>query len=153
PRRCQRADIIGAHTLVERVRGRLDRGLGVKSGIKRMIHPPPARDPLGQPSMFAPGSWVRVKSADELRETLDARDRTRGLLFTEAQWQTAGKVFRTARQVRRLRDDHGRFRPVSRTVLLEGVDCSGEDHTVKGCGRHCPMMYRDEWLEPAEAPH
>jgi hypothetical protein len=39
---------------------------------------------------------------------------------------------------------------VTRTVLLEGVDCSfGADHT--GCGRHCPMMYRDEWLE--EAPH
>jgi CelD/BcsL family acetyltransferase involved in cellulose biosynthesis len=162
PRSCQRADIIGAHTLVERVRGRLDRGLGVKSGItsgiRRMIDPPPARDPLGQPSMFAPGEWVRVKSAEELRRTLDSRDKTRGLLFTDAQWQTAGKVFRTARQVRRLRDDHGRFRPVSRTVLLEGVDCSAsgaasdDGQAPAGCGRHCPMMYRDEWLEPAEPP-
>jgi hypothetical protein len=152
PRSCQRADIIGAHTLIGRVRGRLDRGLGIKSGLRRLIKPPPARDPLGEASAFAPGSWVRVKSADELRSTLDGRDRTRGLLFTEAQWKTAGQVFRTAHQVRRLRDDHGVFRPVSRTVLLEGVDCAGDDPTPAGCGRHCPMMYRDEWLEPAAPP-
>jgi CelD/BcsL family acetyltransferase involved in cellulose biosynthesis len=152
PRSCQRADLLGAHTLLARVRGRLDRGLGIKSGIQRLIKPPPPRDPLGQPSAFAPGSWVRVKAADELRATLDDHSRTRGLLFTDAQWRTAGKVFRTAHHVRRLRDDHGRFRPVSRTVLLEGVDCAGDEPTPTGCGRHCPMMYRDEWLEPASAP-
>jgi Acetyltransferase (GNAT) domain len=152
PRACQRADIIGAHHLVARIRGRLDHGLGIKSGIKRLIKPPPPRARLGAPSRFEPGSWVRVKSADELRATLDASDRTRGLLFTEAQWTTAGGVYRTAREVRRLRDDHGRFRPVSRTVLLDGVDCSAGRATPGGCGRHCPMMYRDEWLEPAAAP-
>src|ERR1041385_2164983 len=149
PRNCQRADVNGAHRLVERVRGRLDQGLGIKSGIKRLIKPPPRRDRLGAPSRFAPGSWVRVKSADELRATLDDGDRTRGLLFTEAQWATAGRVFRTGHQVRRLRDDHGRFRPVSRTVLLDGVDCAGDGLGPAGCGRHCPMMYRDEWLRAA----
>ena len=153
PRHCQRADIIGAHTLVGRIRGRLDRGLGIKSGLIRVIKPPPAREHLGEPSAFAAGAWVRVKPAEALRATLDSRDRTRGLLFTEAQWKTAGRVHRVTRQVRRLRDDHGRFRPVSRTVLLEGVDCAGEGPAPEGCGRHCPMMYRDEWLEPAEAPH
>jgi CelD/BcsL family acetyltransferase involved in cellulose biosynthesis len=153
PRSCQRADVIGAHRLLERIRGRLDRGLGIKSGVVRMVRPPPPRDRLGAPSRFAPGAWVRVKPADALRETLDRRDRTRGLLFTEAQWNTAGRVFRVACQVRRLRDDHGRFRPVSRTVLLEGVDCAGDGATPGGCGRHCPMMYRDEWLEAAAAPH
>jgi CelD/BcsL family acetyltransferase involved in cellulose biosynthesis len=157
PRSCQRADLIGAHTLLARVRGRLDRGLGIKSGIKsgiaRLVRPPPVRDPLGAPSAFEPGAWVRVKPADELRATLDAKQCTRGLLFTDAQWATAGRVFRTARHVRRLRDDHGRFRPVSRTVLLEGVDCAGDGTGPAGCGRHCPMMYRDEWLEPAAPPH
>ncbi|HEU4732114.1 MAG TPA: hypothetical protein VFT22_29670, partial [Kofleriaceae bacterium] len=153
PRRCQHADILGAHSLLARIRGRLDEGLGIKSGLRRAIHPAPAAAHLGQPSQFAPGSWVRVKPADALRGVLDGRDRTRGLKFTDAQWQTAGQVFRTARQVRRLRDDHGRFRPVSRTVLLDGVDCAGHGPEPGGCGRHCPMMYRDEWLEPAAAPH
>jgi len=152
PRSCQRVDIIGAHTLVERVRGRLDKGLGIKSGIKRAIKPPPPRERLGKPSAFAPGSWVRVKEAPALRALLDERDRTRGLLFIETQWQTAGQVFQVQKPVLRLMDDHGRFRPVSRTVLLEGIDCSGHGASPSGCGRHCPMMYRDEWLEPAEAP-
>jgi CelD/BcsL family acetyltransferase involved in cellulose biosynthesis len=152
PRSCQRADIIGAHSLLHRIRGRLDQGLGIKSGLLRVIKPPPARDPLGEPSRFEPGAWVRVKSAEELRAVLGGKGRTRGLLFTEAQWKTADQVFRVAHHVRRLRDDHGTFRPVSRTVLLEGVDCAGDGPTPAGCGRHCPMMYRDEWLEPAAAP-
>ncbi len=152
PRRCQRADLVGAHTLAARVRGRLRQGLGIRSGIERALRPPTARDPLGAPSEFEPGSWVRVKDAPALRELLDGRDRTRGLQFTQAQWDTAGEVFQVSKQVRRMREDDGRFGPVSRTVLLEGVDCGGHGAAPAGCGRRCPMMYRDEWLEPAEAP-
>jgi CelD/BcsL family acetyltransferase involved in cellulose biosynthesis len=152
PRGCQRGDIIGAHTLLAKVRGRLGDGLGIRSGIKRALRPPPERERLGAPSEFAPGSWVRVKPAPALRELLGERGRTRGLLFTPAQWETAGQVLRVDKHVRRLRDDHGRFRPISRTVLLEGVDCGGHGPGPAGCGRRCPMMYRDEWLEPAPAP-
>ncbi|HET9623016.1 MAG TPA: GNAT family N-acetyltransferase [Kofleriaceae bacterium] len=152
PRGCQRADIVGTHSILARVRGRLASGLGIRSGLRRRLHPPPARDRLGAPSQFAPGSWVRVKPEASLRATLDPRDRTRGLLFAPAQWGTTGQVFRVAKHVRRLRDDHGQFRAISRTVLLDGVDCTGADHALTGCGRHCPMMYRDEWLEPAPAP-
>jgi CelD/BcsL family acetyltransferase involved in cellulose biosynthesis len=150
--RCQHADIIGAHTLVAKLRGRLDSGLGIKSGIKRLVRPPPKREALGAASVFAPGSWVRVLPEAALREALGPRDRTRGLLFAPTQWETAGKVYQVATHVRRMRDDHGRFRPISRTVLLEGVDCAGHGSEPAGCGRHCPMMYRDEWLEPAAAP-
>ena len=150
---CQRDDIIGEHTASERVRGRVDRGLGIKSGIRRAFAPaPPPRDPLGAPSRFAPGSWVRVLDEARVRSTLDASDRLRGLAFGPSQWPTCGQVYRVAQQVRRLRDDQGRMRPVSRTVLLEGVTCAGAGPEPTGCGRHCPMMYRDDWLEPAEAP-
>jgi len=152
PRDCQRGDVIGAHTLLAKVRGRLDAGLGIKSGIVRLLRPPPKRERLGAPSQFAPGSWVRVKPAPALRALLDPHDRTRGLLFTKAQWETAGQVFQVGKHVRRMLDDHGRFRPISRTVLLEGVDCAGRATEPAGCGRHCPMMYRDEWLDPAAAP-
>ncbi len=162
PRSCQKTNIIGAHSIVERLRGRVTDGLGIKSGIKsavRQAFEPWAKagtkitpDPLGKPSAFAPGSWVRVKPAADLRVALDEHDKTRGLLFTQAQWDTAGEVFQVSHRVRRMRDDHGTFRPISRTVLLEGVDCAGHSAEPAGCGRHCPMMYRDEWLEPAEAP-
>ena len=152
PRGCQRADIVGTHTLVERVRGRLDRGLGIKTRVKKALAKAPPPKPLGAPSQFAPGAWVQVKPASAIRETLDDRDKTRGLLFAPTQWETAGQAFRVAQHVQRLRDDHGAFRAVSRTVLLEGVDCGGHVSPSAGCGRHCPMMYRDEWLEPASAP-
>lgn len=154
PRGCQRADLVGVHTPLQRVRGRLDRGLGIKSRVKRVFRrrPPSAR--LGEPSVFAPGTWVRVRDAEQLHALLGPGDKTRGLIFVPAQWQACGQVFRVASQVRRIRDDHGRVRPVSRTVLLEGVDCAfGSTSAQAGCGRHCPLMFRDEWLEPAAAPH
>jgi hypothetical protein len=95
---------------------------------------------------------VRVKDVLTLRKQLDDRNRTRDLLFTKAHWETAGRVFRVLSHVRRLRDDHGRFRPVSRTVLLEGVDCASHGTDPANCGRRCPLMFRDEWLDPAPTP-
>jgi len=152
PRRCQRRDVVGGHTLVARIRGRLERGLGLKSGLRRALARTPARATLGQPSRFPVGSWVRVRDREVIAITLDDAGRARGLEFVPAQWDTCGKVHKVARHVRRLRDDHGRFRAVDATVLLDGVDCGGTAHEPGGCGRHCPLMYRDAWLEPASAP-
>lgn len=153
-RGCQRDDLIGVHSLVERVRGRLDRGLGIRSGILRALRRgPPAREPLGEPSRFAPGDWVRVVDAPRILAKLDDRSRLRGLKFIPQQWTSCGRAYRVKKQVRRMRDDRGRYRPVSRTVLLEGPSCAGDGPGPVGCGRHCPTMYRDEWLEPAPRPH
>jgi hypothetical protein len=96
---------------------------------------------------------VRVKDEAVVRATLDAHAKLRGLAFVPSQRVTCGGVYRVARHVRRLRDDRGVFRAVARTVLLEGVDCAGPGPEPAGCGRHCPLMFRDEWLEPAAAPH
>ncbi len=149
--RCQRFDIIGDLPLGDRVRGRIKVGLGIRSGLRRLLRAPwtPARERLGAPSRHANGAWVRVRDERSVRQTLDARSRLRGLQFNEQLWATCGRTYRVARSVRRLIDDDRVFRPVSGTVLLEGVDCGGEEGT-SGCGRFCPMMYRDEWLEPAE---
>jgi hypothetical protein len=106
---------------------------------------------VGKPSKFADGTWVRVLDADRIRATLDARGATRGLLYVEQQWPYAGRVFRVQKSLRRMLDDLGYMRPIHRTALLENVDCCGVDGT-SGCGKHCPLFFRDEWLEPAEAP-
>lgn len=140
PRHCQRADFIGDHGAMHYIAGRVRRGLG----LRRLLKEPRVVEP-GAPSKFAVGSWVRVVASPEL----DAAGKRRGLLFTPEQWQTVGRVFRVERHVRRLRDDHGRYRKINGTVLLEGAECTMHG---SGCGRHCPLMYRDEWLEPAEAP-
>ncbi len=152
PRHCQRADELGDHRAVVRVRDRIARGLGIRSGVRRAWRHRPAGPRLGEPSAFAIGSWVRVRGDAEIRATLDDGRRTRGLTFVPAQWQACGHVFRVAGHVRRLRDDRGRFRAVSRSVLLEGVDCGYGCGDPAGCGRHCPLMFRDEWLEAAATP-
>ena len=151
PRRCQRADIVGEHTVIARARSRITSGLGIRSGLRRALAgKKPKR--LGEPSAFAVGTWVKVRDADAIRAGLDPQGRTRGLAFVPAQWQTCGGVFRVASHVRRIRDDHGRYRAVSRTVLLEGVDCGFGATQAAGCGRHCPLMFRDDWLEAAQMP-
>jgi len=149
--RCQRFNIIGRHSVQERISGRVERGLGIRSGIRRLLRPAtsvPPHEPLGAPSRFAEGAWVQVRDQAGLRARLDGRSRLRGLEFTSAQWTSCSKVYRVIKNVRRIIDDKEKMRPVSRTVILAGVDCS--TCGTGGCGRHCPMMYREEWLEPAE---
>lgn len=107
---------------------------------------------LGAPSRFQEGSWVRVKDEASIRATLDAGGRHRHLALLPAQWHACGNVYRVLKQVRRARDSRGVFRPVSGTVILEGVTCDGPGPVPMGCGRRCPAFFRDDWLEPAEAP-
>ncbi len=156
---CQQRCLIGESTVFERARGRVEHGLGLRSGLRRRLdHVLGAgvnrmAATLGEASVFAEGSTVRVIDEARLRATLDAAGRTRGLGFMPQQWETCGETFRVQKVVRRLRDDGGRMRAVHRTVLLEHVDCTGTGEP-KGCGRHCPLMYRDEWVEAAPAsPH
>ncbi len=103
---------------------------------------------LGAISRFREGDWVRVKSAEEIRATLDAGDKLRGLLFMEAQWGYCGRTYRVDRVLRRLLDRGRHFRTIARTVALDGVTCEGLDGT-SGCGRACSLYFRDEWLEPS----
>ncbi len=150
-RRCQRNDLIGVHSRAQEIQGRLRRGLGIRSGAKRLVSRPPASTrTLGGASRYEPGDWVRVRDPERIRATLDDRGKLRGLPFLDYQLETCGRIYRVQGRCRRLVDDHGQMRAVERTVLLDGVTCDA-GHGL-GCGRHCPMMYRDEWLEPVEAP-
>lgn len=105
----------------------------------------------GAASAFAPGDVVRVLDRDAVRASLDARGTLRGLLFTDEQWATCGNTYRVATVVRRLMDDERRLRPIARTVTLEGIDCGGPSRRG-GCGRACPLLFRDEWLESSASP-
>jgi hypothetical protein len=151
-RPCQRRDLLGEHAPLVRLRTRLRNGLGVRSGARRLLAPP--TDPRGAASAFAAGQWVRVRDASEIRATLDRDDKLRGLLFMPAQWGTCGQALRVSKVIRRMVDDCGELRRVSRTVLLDGATCDhpGREIGPAGCGRRCALMYRDEWLEPVPAP-
>lgn len=154
--KCQKGDVLAPHGAVEQLRWRLTQGLGIRSGLAAALRrrgKVAAR--FGKPSQHLVGSWVRVRDRAAIEATLDAAARLRGLVWVPSQWDACGGVFRVQKQVRRIVDDAGRMRAVSGTVLLDGCDCGGETGDA-GCGRHCPLMFRDEWLEaadpPAEAP-
>jgi hypothetical protein len=128
--------------------------LGPLRVLKRAVRRLPAgfskRAGLGKPSRFAPGDWVRVKAADAIRATLDANGALRALPFTGVQWTFCERTFQVETVVRRMMNDVGRMRAVGRTVALVGVTCDGP-RADGGCGRACPLLFRDEWLEPSSA--
>jgi hypothetical protein len=106
---------------------------------------------FGEPSRFASGAWVRILDETRIREMLDESGKQRGLLWAKQQWPYTGTIHRVFKPVRRMMDDAFKMRPIARTVLLDTVPCNGVTG-LEGCGRQCPMMFRDEWLEEVESP-
>src|SRR5258708_2073567 len=144
---CQRLNLIGRHTWSRIVWFRFRQNFGFRTQLRKTF----GQTRLGDASRYSVGHWVRVQDQETIKRTLDTQSRLRGLLFLPYQWAYCRKVYRVQRVVRSLIDDEGIFRPVSRTILLEGVTCPSEPGE-EGCGRDCPLMFRDEWVEPAEAP-
>ena len=150
---CQLHDILWRPTPANRLR-HLVRNTGARLGFLlrrlRSGKRPPGRR-AGAPSRFAAGSWVRILDEDDIRATLDSRDALRGLTWMEQQWDYCGTVHRVLKPVARMMDDNSVMRAISRTVMLDTVPCGGVTGAT-GCGRECPMMFRDEWLEEAPEP-
>jgi hypothetical protein len=152
---CQAQNLMGENLQHRKIVWRLSHSVGVRSSLRRLFRRGFGRRspaaPLGEASAYEPGTWVRVRDAAAIRAMLDPADSLRGLVFTPQQWHFCGGLFRVRQTVRRIVDDQGRMRPVWRTVVLEGSTCAGVDGR-QGCGRHCPLLFRDEWLEPARTP-
>lgn len=118
--------------------------IGLRGQICRRF----ARYRLGESSRYTVGQWVQVLDQEAIQSTLDAQSRLRGLLFLPAQRVYCGGVYRVQKVMLCIADEQAILRPISRTILLEGVFCSGPSGTA-GCGRHCALMFRDEWVKPA----
>jgi hypothetical protein len=97
------------------------------------------------------GDWVQVKSADEIRETLDARGMVRGLRFMDEMWKYCGGRFRVLKRMERLLVERtGTMRNLKDTVLLEGTTCDGSAH--EGCDATCQHLWRELWLRRVDRP-
>ena len=141
---CQFFNTLGEHPLSRRLSFRLLGNLGIRTHLRRMFKP----YKIGRASQFTEGQWVQVLDKESIARTLDAQSRLRGLVFVPYQWSYCEGIYRVQKVVQCIIDDEGVFRPVSRTVLLENVVCS----PTEGCGRNCPLLFRDDWLKPASAP-
>ena len=92
------------------------------------------------------GELVEIKSPAEIRATLDARGRNRGLSFDPEMALHCGRRYRVAGPVRHIiAEETGKMVKLSNTVILEGVVCQGI--CVNNCPRANFLYWREIWLK------
>jgi hypothetical protein len=97
-----------------------------------------------------PGDLVRVKTLEQIRETLDADGKHQHLLFAPSMTEFCGSVMRVQKRVNRITLEGSRQqRDIKDTVLLEGATCDGVCHRL--CPRQSLLFWRECWLEKANA--
>lgn len=101
----------------------------------------PAQD-LG----LRPGDWVEVLSGPEIRATLDAEGKNRGLIFEPGMSEHAGKRFQVDQPLERIiLEETGKMVHLAHTVSLKGVTCRGV--CSKNCPRNNILYWRESWLK------
>ena len=102
--------------------------------------------------IFKPGDLVRIKSKEEIEQTLDAWRSLKGCAFMKEMEKYCNTVQRVLKPVERFTDERDfKIKSVSGLVLLEGLMCEGTA-TFGRCDRSCFYFWRVEWLEKIENP-
>lgn len=93
-----------------------------------------------------PGDRVEVKSIDEIRATLDADGKNRGLRFTNEMDAFCGKQYVVQRVLDRMILEHtGEMVTVRNSVILDNVHCRCT-FAIGGCHRAENSYWREIWL-------
>jgi len=93
--------------------------------------------------------WVEVKSAEEIRATLDPAQKNRGLYFDREMLPYCGGKYRVRGRVSRIIDEKsGRMIKIPGScVILDNVVCTGRYHM--SCPRAIFPYWREIWLRRA----
>ena len=113
--------------------------------------PATARKPLhdGEVLGLQRDEWVEVKSAEEIKATLDDFGSFRGLYFMDEMYKFCGQRFHVLKRMERLMvEATGRMRTIKHTVLLDGTWCDGSAH--RDCDASCHHLWREMWLRRVE---
>jgi hypothetical protein len=101
-------------------------------------------------TLLQAGDFVRVKSAQEIRSTLNNWNGLRGCAFMEEMVKYCGTTQRVLKRVDKfLHERDYLMRKCNHIVLLENVYCEGTRDFGK-CDRSCLYFWREEWLERIE---
>lgn len=103
---------------------------------------------------LAPGEYVRVKAQQEILQTVNARNRNRGLSFDPEMVRYCGQVHQVRARVGRIIDERsGKMVPIaSDCIILEGAVCCAEYSDKRlFCPRRLYPYWREIWLERAPA--
>lgn len=98
---------------------------------------------------FIVGDRVRIRSANEIASTLDARGCMDGLPFMPEMAGFCGTVGTVFRCVDKVYDYGGKkdLRRIKDVVLVTGLRCDGGAHD--GCQAGCYLLWKTAWLAPA----
>jgi hypothetical protein len=98
------------------------------------------------------GEWVEVKTAEEIRQTLDAFAQLEGMPFMPEMARFCGKRFRVESRAHKTCDtvDYIGGRRLWGSVHLEGLRCDGEAHG--SCQALCLLFWKEAWLRKVDGP-
>jgi hypothetical protein len=111
--------------------------------------PPGVKTPT-QVLGLQPGDLVRVKSFEQIRDTLDGANKNRGLFFDAEEVPYCGQVHRVRSRVNQIVDERtGKLiKVLGNTVILEEVYCKGHYSDRRMfCPRAIYSFWRETWLE------
>lgn len=115
------------------------------------VHGRLTRTPVSRLNL-QPGEMVRVRTRQQIRQTVDREGRNRGLSFDVEMTPYCGRSMRVKRRVNRLIDDWtGRMLDIpGDCIVLEGAVCNGLYHGL--CTRQTDTYWREIWLERETEP-
>lgn len=134
--------LILVHTLANRVRELL--------GFQRLGQLTGSREDFTKGDLdLQPGEWVEIKPAPEIRRTLDAEGKNRGLTFEPTMVDFTEGRFQVDYPIRRIISEQtGQMIFLTHTVALKGVTCTGL--CAKNCPRNNTLYWREAWLRRVE---
>ncbi len=96
------------------------------------------------------GDLVEVRSAEEIRATLDERGELAGLPFMPEMLAFCGQRMTVHKVAHKVCDTIGRLgqRRMSDAVHLTGARCDGSAHG--GCETACSLYWKEQWLKRVE---
>lgn len=152
----------GLTQLGQRFRGKAtlirlyDRFQALRGGVpfpRRQGRVPPGQKTPTEVLGLQPGDLVRVKSFEQIRDTLDGANKNRGLFFDAEEVPYCGQIHRVRSRVSRIVDERtGKLiKVLGNTVILEEVYCKGHYSDRRMfCPRAIYSFWRETWLERVE---
>jgi hypothetical protein len=101
-----------------------------------------------------PGEWVKVKTPEQIAETLNKDGKNRGLMVTTEMLSFCGAAFRVLKRLNKMIHEPTRkLIDVENTVILENALCDGCHILRGGCPRGNYHFWREIWLERVRPTH
>lgn len=98
------------------------------------------------------GDMVRVRSLEEIQNTLNPFNELKGCAFLEDMKRYCSTQQRVFKVLERFLDERDyQVKKAKGIVLLEGVYCQGTP-VFGRCDRSCLLFWREEWLEKLVEP-